>query len=194
MNSPAQSETELLRGIRNGDAHAFDQLFRTEYASLLDFATAWCGSEDVAKEIISDVFLWLYVNRLSVAPRTTLAAYVMGAVRHRALNVLRSERRSSVRYQELHNQGHESVVPRRTPSPEEDYVKQEEQLERSRTLAKALAPLSQTARSVFILRVERDMSYEEIADAIGISANAAKTQFSRALSAVKRAVPSFQEP
>jgi RNA polymerase sigma-70 factor (ECF subfamily) len=182
-----------LAQIRTGNPDAFEALFRAEYVALHDFAAAWSGAPELAEEIVSDVFLWLYEHRTTVSPRTSLAAYLMGAVRHRALNVRRASARSAARYQSLAAETHESVVPHREDTPEERWIARESDVRRARMLAHAMAPLSQMARSVFLLRLQAEMSYAEIAEVLGVSANAAKTHFSRTLAAVRRSVAEQDE-
>jgi len=181
-------DAALLARMKAGDAAAFETLFRQHYASLHDFASAWCGMSERADEIVSDVFLWLYEHRDTVQPRTSLASYLYGAVRHRAFNARRSDNRSELRHHRLASESHASVVPQRNATPEEVYLDNEQRAVRVRSLVRALAPLSQTSRSIFLLRLQSGLSYAEIASIIGISANAAKTQFSRALAAVRQTI------
>jgi RNA polymerase sigma factor (sigma-70 family) len=176
----------FIEGIRAGAPAAFEALFRAEYATLLDVAAGWSGALDHAAEIVSDVFVWLYEHHATVAPRTSLTAYLVGAVRHRAMNLRRGAARALVRHTTLAAETHEAVVPSAERTPEEVYLADEQTILRTRRLVRALEGLSQLARSVFLLRLQRDMSYAEIGEALGVSPNAAKTQFSRTLAAVRR--------
>lgn len=187
-NLVSPEEAGLLASIKIGDAAAFETVFRQHYASLHDFACAWCGTSERADEIVSDVFLWLYEHRDTVQPKMSLVSYLYGAVRHRALNARRSDTRNELRHHRLASESHASVVPQRCATPEELYLDHEQRSVRAQSLVRALAPLSQTSRSIFLLRLQAGLSYAEIASIIGISANAAKTQFSRTLAAVRQAI------
>jgi len=181
-------DAALLVRLRVGDAEAYEALFREHYHELFDFAAAWCHAWEQADEIVSDVFLWLYEHRETIHPRTSLAAYLFGAVRHRALNLRRGDSRAQARHTHLAAESHASVMPQPSATPEDVLLARETHDERVRAVVRALEPLSQVARSIFLLRLQSGMSYAEIAGILGISANSAKTQFSRAMAVVRAAV------
>lgn len=90
-SASVSDEQRVIASLRSGDAAEFEAVFRMYAASLCDAANSYVRAPDVAEEIVQDFFMWLWVHRHEFSPRHGLRAYLFGAVRKRALNVLRSD-------------------------------------------------------------------------------------------------------
>lgn len=84
-------EQRVVASLRSGDAAAFEAVFRAYAERLCDVANSYVRAPDVAEEIVQDFFMWLWVHRHEFSPQHGLRAYLFGAVRNRALNMLRSD-------------------------------------------------------------------------------------------------------
>src|SRR5690349_16571413 len=80
---------ELLRRIQAGDEGAYDTAFRAWYPVLVRVAAAVLKDTDAAEEVAQDVMVQLWNRRHVVEVDTPLKAYLLRAVRNRALNHLR---------------------------------------------------------------------------------------------------------
>jgi DNA-directed RNA polymerase specialized sigma24 family protein len=87
----ATDEQRLIASLRSGVTTAFEAVFRTYAAPLCDLANGYLRESDVAEEVVQDFFAWLWIHRHELSPQHGLRAYLFGAVRNRALNVLRGE-------------------------------------------------------------------------------------------------------
>ena len=94
-----EGEEALVARMRLGDADAFEQLFRSYYDSLWRFAFGFVGSRAVAEELVQDVMLEVWTGRGTWVVRSSVKAYLYGAVRNQALNVQR-RKRLELRYEE----------------------------------------------------------------------------------------------
>ena len=81
-------ELDWVARIRAGDGAAFEAMFRQYYEPLLRFALTYLPVRESAEDLVQDVFYRIWEHRERWAVRTTLAAYLYAAVRHRALDSL----------------------------------------------------------------------------------------------------------
>src|SRR5213075_488603 len=80
---------ELLRRIQAGDEGAYDAAFRVWYPVLVRVAGAVLHDPDAAEEVAQDVMVQMWQRRHVLDVDTPLKAYLLRAVRNRALNHLR---------------------------------------------------------------------------------------------------------
>src|SRR5437763_14208524 len=86
------SDRAVLDRLREGDATAFDEVFRTWYAPLVRLAEGMLRDRAVAEEIVQDVMLELWRRRDRLAAEGSPQAYLFQSTRNRALNHLRHAR------------------------------------------------------------------------------------------------------
>jgi RNA polymerase sigma-70 factor (ECF subfamily) len=67
-------------------------VYLTQYHRLWEFAYSFVRSDEVAEDVVHDTFATLWYNRARLEIESTIDAYLFGAIRHRALNVLRHAR------------------------------------------------------------------------------------------------------
>ena len=91
--SQQQTDEELLRRTREGDADAFALLYRRRQAGVYRFALQMCGSRAAAEDVVQEVFMALMREAGRFDPaRGTLAAYLYGIARKQVLRRLEKER------------------------------------------------------------------------------------------------------
>jgi RNA polymerase sigma-70 factor (ECF subfamily) len=165
--------------LASGDQQAFDSLYRAYHPSLCAFACSIVRDAAAAEDIVQDVFVTLWTNRKKLATPTTPRAYLYAAVRNRALNHLRN-RNVSDAWEE--REQIESDFPSSSePSPAEQIEVQEAHQQ----LQAALNSLSPRAKIAATLRWYEQMTYAEIAEAMGISEKSVENQLARALKALR---------
>ena len=170
-----QHGPEWLERIRAGDAAAFEALFRALAPGLCALATRYIGSRAVAEEIVQDLFFDLWTRRAQLEIGQSLTSYLYVAARHRALNHLRRERQAA-RFRGL------SLLV----ADERDCASPgEAELLDALELQEAIERLPTRCRLVFTLSRNQDMSYGEIASALGLSVKTVETQMGRALRSLR---------
>lgn len=80
----------LLQRMRNDDREAFNVLFGKYWAWMYDKAFKRLKDPVAAKDIVQDIFVYLWVNRHQVI--TNLPAYLHVSVRNRVLQSLRAKK------------------------------------------------------------------------------------------------------
>ena len=145
---------------------AFTEVVKAYYAGLYDFALGYTRSPDAAKDLLQDVLLALWEGRATIAPGHGIRAYLYGAVRNRALNYLRDRKPSldppDIRSGEAPDAGLQL----------DDLI---------RDYQRTIAELPERRQEVFRLSRLYGLTYEEIAEVMGISVNTVRTHMAAAL-------------
>ena len=160
----------------------FEAWFRDHREAVYRFVRFRVATREIAEDITSEVFLKAlrslrsYDSRLS-APRTWLIRIARNAVPDH----LRALRR--------HGSRHVSIE--RVPDPASGAPSQEEGVleeERKRLLMTSVATLRQADQEILSLRYGADLGNREIAESLGITANAVAVRIHRALERLRAAV------
>jgi len=149
-----------------GTNEDFDDLYRRHAPAVLRFAWGLSGSRERAEDIVSETFVRVLTRAPRIETRTALA-YLLAVARNIFIDGVRKEWR-------------EVPLPEQVSAGD---ARVEERLdERARIAAalEAIGTLPEGERSAFLLRVDHELSYEEIAAALGISVVAAKVRVHRA--------------
>jgi RNA polymerase sigma-70 factor (family 1) len=87
--TPIHDEQQLVQRLRNGDASAFEEIFRLYWKPLYTTAKLKLHSHDDAEEVIQGIFsaLWEQRGKLAI---DNLSAYLQASVRNRVINVIRA--------------------------------------------------------------------------------------------------------
>lgn len=85
------SEAELAGEIAKGNSGAFDQLYRQLYPALYMLTFRLCRAEDVAKDIVADVFLQVWEGRVALSTVHNIKGLLYVSARNRTLNYLKSK-------------------------------------------------------------------------------------------------------
>ena len=78
-----EQELRLIEGLRNGDEHAYHELFVHHYEVLCHVALQIVGDAFLAESLVNDTIAHLWEIRQSLEIRSLLRAYLMRAVRNR---------------------------------------------------------------------------------------------------------------
>jgi RNA polymerase sigma-70 factor (ECF subfamily) len=181
------SESELIARIRAGDEAAFETLVETHYAGLYRFARRYVHERETAEDLVHDVLFRVWQQREQWDIRESLATYLYGAVRNRAINYLRHDvveqrwRASASR----HSQGDDW---HRRPEQADAAV---ELSDLDRAITRAVERLPPRCRQVFELSREHGLSYAEIAAVMEIAPKTVQIQMGRALKALRAALKPF---
>ncbi|AEN72950.1 RNA polymerase, sigma-24 subunit, ECF subfamily [Rhodothermus marinus SG0.5JP17-172] len=163
-------QQELAARVRQGDAVAFERLFRAYYTPLVHFAVHIVGTLPEAEEVVQRVFVNIWRNRAAWAPHVSVAAYLYGAVRNEAVKY--SQRRPPAVPLE---EAAEMVCDR--PHPDQQLVGND----LTELIERLIQELPEQRRLIFTLSRDHGLTYAEIAQSLGISIKTVETQMGRAL-------------
>ena len=144
----------------------FDALYAQHAPSVYRFVLSLSGNRAMAEDITSETFVrvWCARERVDIA---TVIGYLITIARHLYLEQLRSQR------------GHAALDTERGDSAPGPHALAAGRAELAAVLVD-LQTLAEPDRAALLMRAQDQMSYEEIAAALQISAGAAKVKVHRA--------------
>lgn len=188
--APSLEDREWIERVRAGDEAAFEAMFRTHYNNLCVFASRLVGSDAVAEEVVQDVFLRLWQQHESLEISSTVAGYLYGSVRNRALGHLRHERVDQRWREDTATLESAPAVAR--PSGRADDEARANEL--AAAIDRAIERLPPRCREAYVLRRQHHLGYAEIARVMGISPRTVEVQIGTALKALRAALADWLEP
>lgn len=170
---------EKILKLRNGEERAWRALFDDFYPLMYQIAFQYTGDRSAAQSIVMEVLENLWDKRIGIEIKNSLRSYLLGAVRKRSVNYLKS-----------------FYIKNMKPMPSETFLG-EEISDGSIPLGKllddefrsvvisAINSLPEDSRKVFELSRNIGLKYEDIAQELGISVNTVKYHMKQSLSILR---------
>jgi RNA polymerase sigma-70 factor (ECF subfamily) len=178
----AESDQALMERYRDGDATAFNELYRRYRAPVRRFVAKLCWGQDQADEIVQEVWLAVIRGARSYRPAAKFTTYLFSIAHRRLQDHWRSRDRRSRALDsadpapDIHEIADEgATVP-------EDWAAH---AELRTALMAAIDRLPPPQRAVFLLKAEAELSLEEIAAATGASVEATKSRMRYAVTRLR---------
>jgi len=162
-------------------ARAFDALFRANYAGLCRFAGRILGSPAAAEEVVQDLFLYIWERHEVIDASTPSRAYLYRAAHNAAVNRLR-HRRVERRWVEA-----EGAAEPAAPMVDDELGLEE----LAQAVTRAIERLPERTRLVYTMSRQENLSYQEIAAALGLSIKTVEAQMARAFRLLRAALGPF---
>jgi len=176
--SATQSDEALVAAVRSappGDTHAFEELVRRHERRVLANCRHLARASNDAEDLAQEVFVKAYFSLEQFEGRSTFKTWLARVKANHCLNYLRQRR--GVRYIEFEDaeKTHDEHF-RQEPSAVSDLERGDE---RERIDA-TLDALPDTLRVPLVLRDIDGLSYEAVAETLGIGLSAVKMRIKRA--------------
>lgn len=165
----SQEDLYLIALVRESDSRALESLFRKYYNSLCRFASFFSQRDDLAEEIVSDVFIKLWEKRDSLFIENNLRAYLFKATRHTTINYIKQE---GIQWEDLSDD-----------HPEESYDPASELIykELENGINGLIDNLPEKRKAIFQLSRFEGFTYGEIAEILSLSAKTVENQMGKAI-------------
>jgi RNA polymerase sigma-70 factor (ECF subfamily) len=161
ISVPNTTEKELLTLLKGGDKLAFKQLYQLYSGKLASKLIYLLKSEELAQDVLQDVFLKIWFNRELIDIELSFGAYLFKIATNLSKNVIRKNvYDQSMRY-DLSQEGFYD------PAQEDDDAGQAKAI-----LDDAMSQLTDRQREVYTLHKLEGLSYQEISDKLHISLSA----------------------
>ena len=180
-------EKQLIKRAKNGDRTAFDLLVRSCAKKVYNNVLRLCGSPQMAEDILQDGFVKAYKNIKGFKEESAFASWVSRIAINCWKNRVRYEKRRkffshfSLGAGKEDEDEREIQVASEAPGPDRDL---ERKLKKEK-VQNALNSINDQAREMIVLRDIEELSYEEIANMLGISMGTVKSRIARARSRLK---------
>ncbi len=171
------SDDALQQLASQGDEQAFKELFDRHHARLFQYLFNIVKSKEVAEELVMDVFLNLWLARDMMHEIRNLDGFLFRAAYNKSIDFFRSA---------ANNKNLTDIIWERIQIPAQSYadaplIMQEYEAR----LREAIDLLPPQRRRIFLLHKEEGLSYQEIAEKIGISKYTAANTLTEARQFIK---------
>ncbi len=172
-------EDLLVSAAKKGDAAAFEELVNRYEDKIFRLTKNITGNHEDAEDAMQEAFLKAYSHLQNFHGDSRFYTWLVRIAANESLMRLRKRRPNQVSLDEP-VEGETDFMPRELedwePSPEQSYA----QAELQGILSEVIDELQPEFRTVLVLRDMEELSTQETAEALGISASAVKSRLLRA--------------
>jgi RNA polymerase sigma-70 factor, ECF subfamily len=161
------SDAELFRRIKSNDAGALKILFERYYSPLCSFACKFINNVHLAEEVVSDVFLAIWLKKEMIEIKLNLKAYLYTAVRNQSFNYLK---KNKIQSEDIDS----TVAEQKTSELNADTFVMYKELKND--INKLLQQLPEKRQLIFRMNRIDGLSYKEIAEILSISIHTVQNQ------------------
>lgn len=176
MSQILPDEMEILQQLIEGDAESFRKIYVFYQSKIFLFAFRLTKSRLEAEEVVQEVFVRLWEKRDKIKVDKNFSAYILTITKNLILDGLKKAAHDKTVQQKIYDnmQALQTI-----------FVDQLIEKELTRLHQQAVDRLSPQKKIVFLLSREEELSYEEIAEKLGISKNTVRNQMSDALKSIR---------
>jgi len=176
---PIIDEKALLIELKRGDKIAFKQLYEVYSGKLASKLIYLLKSEELAQDILQDVFLKIWINREMIDTELSFGAFLYKIATNLSKNVIRKNVYDQLMRDEV---GKEGVYH---PMEEDEDAEQAKAI-----LDQAMDQLTERQREVYTLHKLEGLSYQEISEKLNISLSAINHHIQKANKQLKAVLKS----
>ena len=156
--------------IQDNSFGKFECVFQENFASLVHFAMTIVDSQEVAEDIVQDVFIKIWESKKYSTFHSNLKGYLFISVKNSCLNHVKIESRKSDKLKEL--------IPESFDLYDTAVI---EESERNRLIFEAIEKLSPKGKIVLKLICFNNLKYKEVAEELDITVDTVKYHFTHSL-------------
>ncbi len=175
-------EQILLSQLKLNDDKAFTTLYNKYWYRLYRHTQKKIRSNEIAEEIVHDIFADLWFRRHTILITTSLEAYLFQSVRYATYKYIRTLKNKEVFITEL------TSVMKNNSSFSSN---QSEYIELNELLSVSLEHLPQRCRTIFELSRLKQFSHREISEELSITVKTVENQISKAIRILKVALKDY---
>ena len=162
MSAPGKTEpTDLIARARAGDTQAWGDLYREFAPAIFRFCRRAMPTREDAEDATMEIFMKLRDKLVQYDQSRSFAAWLYRVAANHCWDMLR-------RRKARHDKDTQDIEDLPLEAPEPNQLEKLIEERTSEEVRKALDKLSARARMALVMRYYSDMSYDEIADALGV--------------------------
>jgi len=180
MTAGLQLKKLITRIALYDDAIAYKELFLLYHSRLVGFSSSIIGSKECAEEIVSDVFLKIWINRKTLTRVANFHLYIYVITKNLSINCfLKHKREKSFSLDETVVEFQSIYL-----DPEQRMISAE-MLKRVR---EAIEDLPRKCQLIFKLIKEDGLKYKEVAELLNLSLKTVENQMTIALRKIGQSI------
>lgn len=176
MYTITSNEKDLVKLFTGGDEVAFEKLYHLYSSRLLAYLVKLLKSEDIACEVLQDVFIKVWHNRQNIDPEQSFRSYLFRIAENLVYDFFRKAARDKKLQAVLTNKACKEY----SPVEERLCLKENHQL-----LQSAIDTLPPKRRQVFQLIKIEERSYEEVSRLLHISVSTINDHIVKATKSIR---------
>lgn len=181
-------EAALVARAKAGDRDAFGELVGRYQKRVFRVARRMCRTDEDAWDVTQDTFIRAMNAMPGFDTRYRFFTWIYRIATNLSINLSQKrKRRSEVEFDEEYGAEGEQCIEDSAPS-------QASASELSSAISRAVEKLSPPLRAVFVLRVDQELSYSEIAETLGIALGTVMSRLNRARTEIRKSVEHLLEP
>lgn len=174
--SSTAKEIEIIKRLKLGDKEALSQIYFLYWERFYDTATYLLKSSHQAEDVVHDVFLAFWNARKRIHVQTSLEGYLSQSVRYECYRILKERRRY------VDPEHHQEELCTNSVLEYFDFV------ELSNQVRTTLEKMPVKSQKIFQLSREKDLTYREISQKMGLTTKAVEYHMSKVLRALRNAI------
>ncbi|HUE96663.1 MAG TPA: sigma-70 family RNA polymerase sigma factor [Longimicrobiaceae bacterium] len=187
------SDEQLFQRYTDGDEKGFQLLMERYEPRIQGFLRKRLNDEERVEDLTQDTFLRIHRARESYDPNRKFSTWIHTIANNLLKNEFRNRsRRRETAFSELRPETSPSGGPSRLVEFQADGADPEQETYRSelrQAIDSAIERMDEHHRIPFVMREVDDLSYEEIAEAIGIPVGTVKSRLNRARNSFRSLLP-----
>lgn len=173
------TDTDLFSRIADGSEQALSALIRDHHAVILSFALKLTRNQQLAEEVVQDVFLNIWLHRAKLTEVRNAGAYLNRMTRNVSLNALRKVAKDAIIAGEFKDDENYS----------DDSTQQALDLKDSEWLVQqAIDKLPRQQKLVYQLCHQQGLTYDQAAAALQISSSTVNFHMKEALKHIRKSL------
>jgi len=169
---------KILEKLKLGDHSGYKELFDLYYMPLSIYSLKYCDSFQLAEDIVQDLFVKLWDEKLYLKLEGAIGPYLFKSVKNNTLQAIK--KKSKYHFEEIEDQINKLM--------EDEDVDMASIEEEKKKLFTEVEVLPEKSKEVFKAIVLDNLKYKEVAEQLGISVNTVKTHYSRALKQLRNSL------
>ena len=167
------SDVELLAFLKDSDHSAYTEIYNRYFQLIFTHVNKKVQDNELAKDVVHDVFAYLWFRREYIAQVKDLPAYLFTAARNKVFDLFAHEKVEQKHYESLRLYlSKNPVFPTDHQTRERDF---------QAYIDKQIAELPPKMREVFELSRKEQLTYKEIAERLETSENNVSKQVNNAV-------------
>lgn len=178
------TENDFIKKCKKGNREAFNRLFEIYQSQVVNIAYSMLSDREDAYDAAQEVFVRVYKNIGSFKEESSFNTWLYRIITNVCFDILRKRQKTSkvISISNMMGEDNDIDIPDDSPTPEENI----ELTERQRAVKDAISQLREEYRVVITMCDIEGMSYDDIAEMLGIPKGTVKSRINRARSSLKK--------
>lgn len=182
QNERNTSDIFIIAKMMDGDVDAFRHFFDSYYSDLCNFLNLYVKNQDVAEELVQDIFVHFWVNKNNLKINNSVKSYLYSAAKYKGLNHIRNTKRR------------EEIIAQFDPNPatEISFDLFDQNILKD-IITAATESLPPKCLQIFRMSQNSQLSNKEIADELGISVKTVENQMTIAFKKLRTTLQPYKD-